>query len=181
MLVVPVCTKSDVQTTITSETLVRSGHWEPTSTEWDVSDCSSVLRVYYLCRSERLHHTGYTPAQDNTTHTGRGQAKQWWMSMWVSLGVYSHWLCLSFVCACVSFPATSAQQRRISGPDVCDLWSGRSCGGEASNVLNIISHRWRRVRTQQRSHTSGLWRRLSSPLTTLYCICVQAGRLWGFK
>ena len=60
------------------------------------------------------------------------------------------------VCVCVCFPATSIQQRWISGPDVCDLWSGRSCSGEASNVLNIISHRWRRVRTQQRSHTSGL-------------------------
>lgn len=62
------------------------------------------------------------------------------------------------VCACVCFPATSFQQQEISVPDVCDLWSGRSCSGEASNVLNIISHRWSRVCTQQRAHTSGLWR-----------------------
>lgn len=54
--------------------------------------------------------------------------------------VYTYGLC---VCLCVRFPATSVQQRGISGPDVCDLWRGRSCGGEASNVLDIMSHRWR--------------------------------------
>lgn len=54
---------------------------------------------------------------------------------------------------CVRLPATSTQQQRITGPDVCDLWSGRSCGGEASNVLNIISHRWSLKRALQRSHT----------------------------
>lgn len=54
---------------------------------------------------------------------------------------------------CVRLPATSIQQQRITGPDVCDLWSGRSCGGEASNVLNIISHRWSLKRALQHSHT----------------------------
>lgn len=87
-----------------------------------------------------------------------------WTSEYIHIGsAFS--LC---VCACVCFPATSIQQQGISVPDVCDLWSGRSCGGEASNVLNIISHRWSRVRTQQCSHTSGLRRPLSSLLKKLF-------------
>ncbi len=86
----------------------------------------------------------------------------------VTAGLYVCVCVCACVCVCVCFPTTSIQQRRISGPDVYDLWSGRSCSGEASNVLNIISHRWSRVRTQQCSHTSGLGRRLSSLFTMLF-------------
>lgn len=84
--------------------------------------------------------------------------------------VYTYGLC---VCLCVCFPATSVQQRGISGPDVCDLWCGRSCGGEASNVLDIMSHRWRPTAFAPSGFDLPF---LSSTLTALFlhmyvCVC----------
>lgn len=87
--------------------------------------------------------------------------------------VYTYGLC---VCLCVCFPATSVQQRGISGPDVCDLWRGRSCGGEASNVLDIMSHRWRPTAFAPSGFDLPF---LSSTLTALFlhmyvCVCVES-------
>ena len=120
-----------------------------------------VFRVNYLFLADKLHpvdiNTQATHLHKQTQH----RYKSTWavinedVTGWTSVCIHIGCVCVC-VCVCVCFPATSIQQRWISGPDVCDLWSGRSCSGEASNVLNIISHRWRRVRTQQRSHTSGL-------------------------
>lgn len=105
-----------------------------------------------------------------------------WVTVWTSECIHiGSVLC---VCedVCVCFPATSIQQQGISEPDVCDLWSGRSCGGEASNVLNIISHRWSPTAlTHIRTPTS-----LFHPfLRCCFCIiflCVQETHvLRGFK
>ena len=84
---------------------------------------------------------------------------------WMNFRVYI--LPPPFLCVCllVCFPATSIQQGGIRAPDVCDLLSGRSCSGEASNVLNIIRYRW------SLTHI----RTLTLPFQRYFHICVQAG------
>lgn len=42
------------------------------------------------------------------------------------------------LCVGASLPPAASS----TGPDVCNLWSGRTCCQEAVDVLNIISHRW---------------------------------------